>query len=110
MIHVHAFNGPPPAGTVFACCRPRQEELIVKVAIPRWEETVAPCFDYCATMAIFTVEGQEVVAQMDFPLSSRDPLDRVRLLCDQGVTTIICGGVRDVFEEIISWSLACADE
>jgi len=73
----------------------------VKVAIPRWGEMIAPCFDYCATMAIFTIRGDRVVDQMDFPISSRDPLDRVRLLRHQGVDTIICGGVRDIFEDMI---------
>jgi predicted Fe-Mo cluster-binding NifX family protein len=62
---------------------------------------VAPCFEYCATMAIFTIEGNRVVDQIDFPLRSRDPLDRVRLLRDQKVATIICGGVQDIFEDIV---------
>jgi predicted Fe-Mo cluster-binding NifX family protein len=62
-------------------------------------------------MAIFTVENGTVVDQIDFPLRSQDPLDRIRLLRDQRVDTIICGGVQDIFEdslrangiEVISW-------
>jgi predicted Fe-Mo cluster-binding NifX family protein len=72
---------------------------------------VAPCFEYCATMAIYTIAGSDVVEQVDFPLRSRDPFDRVRLLRDQAVDTLICGGMRDRFEdvlrttgfEVISW-------
>ena len=81
------------------------------VAIPRMGESVAPCFEYCATMTIFTIEASRVVAQVDFPLRSRDPFDRVRLLRDQKVDTLICGGMQDTYEgmvrasgfEVISW-------
>lgn len=83
----------------------------MRVAIPRMGEMVAPCFEYCATMAIYTIAGSDVVEQVDFPLRSRDPFDRVRLLRDQAVDTLICGGMRDRFEdvlrttgfEVISW-------
>ena len=74
-------------------------------------EAVAPCFEYCATMAIFTISDRAVSDQVDFPLRSREPFDRVRLLRDQDVDTIICGGVQDHYEdalrasgiEVISW-------
>ena len=73
----------------------------MRVAIPRMGEMVAPCFEYCATMAIFTIEGDRAVDQVDFPLQSRDPLDRVRLLRDQEVDTVICGGMQDLYEDMV---------
>jgi predicted Fe-Mo cluster-binding NifX family protein len=81
-------------------------------------EYVAPCMEYCATMAIFTLEGGRVVEQTDFPMRSRDPFDRVRLLRDQRVDTVICGGVQDVYEDalrasgitVISWVSGAADD
>jgi len=76
----------------------------VKVAVPRMGETVAPCFEYCATMAVFTIEHRRIVDQVDFPLRSRDPFDRVRLLRDQGVDTVICGGMQDFYEDILRTS------
>ncbi|MCG6956166.1 MAG: hypothetical protein LJF04_09255 [Gemmatimonadetes bacterium] len=83
----------------------------MRVAIPRMAESVAPCFEYCCTMAIYTTSEGRVLDQVDFPLRSREPLDRVRLLRDQRVDTLICGGMQDVFEkmlrgsglEVISW-------
>ena len=83
----------------------------MKVAIPRMGETVAPCFEYCATMAIFSIAESGVVEQIDFPLRSREPFDRVRLLRDQKVDTVICGGMQAFYEdllraagfEVISW-------
>ena len=90
----------------------------MKVAIPRMGESVAPCFEYCATMAIFTIVDDAVADQVDFPLRSREPFDRVRLLRDQQVDTIICGGVQDMYEdvlrtsgfEVISWVSGSVDD
>jgi predicted Fe-Mo cluster-binding NifX family protein len=90
----------------------------VKVAIPRMGEMVAPCFEYSAMMAVYSIEQSRVVDQVDFPLRSRDPLDRVRLLRDQEVDTVICGGMQDIFEdmvracgfEVISWVSGSVEE
>jgi len=73
----------------------------VKVAIPRFHERVAPCFEYSATITIFTVEEGRVISQRDFALQSRVALDRVRLLRDQEVDVLICGGVQETFEEVV---------
>lgn len=90
----------------------------MKIAIPRMGEHVAPCLEHCATMAIFTIEDGRVVDQCDFPLRSRDPFDRVRLLRDQQVHTIICGGIQDTYEDavrasgmrVISWVSGRVDD
>ena len=90
----------------------------MKVAIPRFGETVAPCFEYSATIAIFTLMGPEVAHERDFCLQSRDALDRLRLLRDQGVDLLICAGVQeflqDALEEIgirvVSWVNGTVDE
>ena len=76
----------------------------MKVAIPRMGESVAPCFEYCTTMAVFTVAGARVVDQVDFPLASREPFDRVRLLRDQRVDTVICGGMQELYEDLLKAS------
>ena len=55
---------------------------------------------------------------MDFPLRSRDPFDRVRLLRDQQVETVICGGVQEIYEDslravgirVISWVSGAVDD
>jgi len=83
----------------------------VKVAIPCFGEHVAPCFEYSAVIRIYPFQRRRIVDQADFCLQSRDALDRIRLLRDQGVDALICGGVQDRFEdmlkaheiEVISW-------
>lgn len=82
-----------------------------KVAIPRFGESVAPCFEYSATMAIFTVDGHEIIDQIDVTIRSQVAFDRVRLMRDHQVDTVICGGVNEVYEdmlrahgvEVVSW-------
>ena len=73
----------------------------MKVAIPRFREEVAPCFEYSGNIAIFTIRGRKVVAQKGFPLQSREVLDRFRLLRDQQVKTLICGGVQEFVEDLL---------
>jgi predicted Fe-Mo cluster-binding NifX family protein len=62
-------------------------------------------------ITIYTFAEGQVTTRVDFPLRSDDPLDRVRLLCDQKVDTIICGGVQEYLEsclrargiQVVSW-------
>ena len=76
----------------------------MKIAIPRMGESVAPCFEYCTTMAIYTVDDSGRVEQVDIPLTSREPFDRVRLLREQGVDTVICGGMQEVYQDLLKAS------
>ena len=73
----------------------------MKIAIPRFGEEVAPCFEYSATITIFTVIDDKVIEQQDFSLQSRIAFDRVRLLRDQGVDALICNGVQSFFEDLV---------
>jgi predicted Fe-Mo cluster-binding NifX family protein len=73
----------------------------MKVAVPRTGAFVAPSLGHCTMMSIYTIRSGHVVDQLDFPLRSPDPLDRVRLLRDQQVETIICGGIQDLIEDIL---------
>ena len=90
----------------------------MRVAIPRMGALVAPCVGHCAMMSIYTIRDGGVADQLDFPLKSDDPVDRVRLLRDQDVDTLICGGIQDVLENIlrasgitvISWVSGSVDD
>ena len=77
---------------------------MVKVAIPRFGETVAPCFEYSATIAIFIIKDKKIVEQVDFTLQSQHAFDRLRLLKDQKIDILICGGIQDRFEELVQAS------
>ncbi len=79
-----------------------EEQLKVRIAIPRFGESVAPCFGQTSTITIFTVHRKRIVSQEDFAFNSRDSLDRIRLLRDQEVDVLICGGMQDVYETLLS--------
>jgi len=76
----------------------------MKIAIPRFGESVAPCFEYGSTMAFFTVEEGRIIDQVDVPLQSRLPFDRVRLMKEKEVDTVICGGVQALYEDLLKAS------
>jgi predicted Fe-Mo cluster-binding NifX family protein len=69
-------------------------------------------------MAIFNVAESGAVEQVDFPLKSREPFDRVRLLRDQKVDAVICGGMQAFYEdllkaggfEVVSWVSGAVDD
>ena len=73
----------------------------MKVAIPRVGEAIAPRFEHSATITIYTVHERKVVDAVDFSLKSQEALDRIRLLRDQGVDTLICGGVQRAVENML---------
>lgn len=83
----------------------------MKIAIPRFGERVAPCFEHSATMAIYTIEAGRIIDQVDVPLQSREEFDRIRLMRAQQVKAVICGGIHEFFEnmlradgiEVVSW-------
>lgn len=90
----------------------------MRIAMPRMGEMIAPCFEHCATMAVFRIGTNGEIEQVDYPLRSREPFDRVRLLRDQRVDCVICGAVQDVYEdvlrtsglEVISWVSGLVEE
>jgi predicted Fe-Mo cluster-binding NifX family protein len=83
----------------------------MKVAVPHHDGEVTPCFEYTAGITIYTVRRNRVVAQTDFTLQSKEELDRIRILRDQGVAVLICSGIQWAHEglllasgiRVISW-------
>lgn len=90
----------------------------MRVAIPRFGEFIAPCFGYAVTITLFTIKRGKVVDEVDFCLESSEILDRVRLMRDQRVETLICGGLEqslaDLLEasgvRVISWVSGRVDD
>lgn len=77
------------------------ERGTIKVAIPHYRDEIAPCFEASASITIFTIRRNKVIETTPFAIQSREALDRVRLLRDQGVTTLICGGLQSTFEDLL---------
>jgi predicted Fe-Mo cluster-binding NifX family protein len=77
------------------------ERGTMKVAMPHYKDEIAPCFEATANITIFTIRQNRVIDRTCFNLQSREALDRVRLLRDQEVTTLICGGLQSAFEDLL---------
>ena len=76
----------------------------MKVAIPHHEGEVTPCFEYSSGITIYEIRKNRVYAQHDFTLRSKKELDRIRLLRDQEVTVLICSGILDAHEGLLTAS------
>jgi predicted Fe-Mo cluster-binding NifX family protein len=72
--------------------------------MPRLGESIAPCFGYAVTITLFTVKRGKVVDEVDFCLESSEILDRVRLMRDQRVGTLICGGLEQCLADLLEAS------
>ncbi len=76
----------------------------MKVAIPNHDGDVTPCFEYSSGITIYEIRKNRVVAQDDFTLRSKEELDRIRLLRDQEVSVLICSGIQDAHEGLLTAS------
>ena len=74
------------------------------VAIPRFGEFIAPCVGYAVTITLFTIERGKVVDEVNLCLESSETLDRVRLMRDQRVETLICGGLEQCLASLLEAS------
>ena len=72
--------------------------------MPRFGELIAPCFGHAGTITLFTVKEGKVVDEVDFCLESSEALDRFRLMRDQGVETLICGGLEQCLADLLEAS------
>ena len=73
----------------------------MKVAISRSGELISPAFEHSGSLSVFTIRDGKIIAQTDFSLHSPHVLDRIRLLGDEEVDTLICGGIQRVLEEMV---------
>ena len=76
----------------------------MKVAIPCHRGRVAPRFGCSTHIGIYTIRGRRVVHDVDFTLESKRWLDRLRLLRDEQVDTLICGGIGAAIERMVEAS------
>jgi hypothetical protein len=63
------------------------------LAIPVLRSRVAPVFDWCSRIQIFPLEPSSEGARQELYLPSLKADQRLRVLGDHGVTTVICGAL-----------------
>jgi hypothetical protein len=63
------------------------------LAIPVMHSRVAPVFDWCSRIQIFPLERSAEGAGKELYLPTLEAFQRLRVLGDNGVTTVICGAL-----------------
>ena len=64
----------------------------MKVAIPLFEQEVAPRFGFADCVMLADVRDNEIVDRRYLPIRGRGILERLEEIGEQGVETLLCGG------------------
>ena len=65
----------------------------MKIAIPMFTTRVSPRFDFASKLLIAVIADGKVIERQEFSLINLNPIRRNSLLCELGVTVLICGGI-----------------
>ena len=74
----------------------------MKIAIPMFNSRVSPRFDFASKMLVATVEGTKVVDRENYSLINLNPIRRSSLLYELGVNVLICGGINNFSQRLIT--------
>jgi predicted Fe-Mo cluster-binding NifX family protein len=64
----------------------------MKVAIPMFNQDVAPRFGFADRFIIAEIVGKEIVECRSFPLKGDGVLERLEEISGRGADTLLCGG------------------
>ena len=73
-----------------------------RIAIPIFKSRVSPVFDTCTRLSLIDFEDDRVIKRKEFDLDNFSLQERLRVLEKNDVAVIICGGISDVFDTILS--------
>jgi len=75
----------------------------MKVAIPLFNNRVSPRFEYAPALLLATIEAGKIIEKKELSLTNYDLFQRVALLKEFGVDTLICGGINNFFNRLLDW-------
>ena len=78
--------------------------FMAKVAIPIFRSRVAPVFDYCVRVSVFDIGDDRRIERSELYLGTLSPIERVRALIKEGVTTLVCGAMSDALDKLFQAS------
>ena len=67
--------------------------VAVKIAIPTFGSRVSPRFDCAETILVVALRGGEPSERQELNASGLPPHERIRMLLELGVDTVVCGGI-----------------
>jgi predicted Fe-Mo cluster-binding NifX family protein len=77
---------------------------VARVAIPIFRARVSPVFDSCLQLLVVDIEADRQVSRSELYLDQLSPSQRLDVLRNAGVTTVICGGISEVFHNMVKSS------
>ncbi|MBD3233354.1 MAG: hypothetical protein GF315_06485 [candidate division Zixibacteria bacterium] len=76
----------------------------MKVAIPKFNDMVAPCFEAAASFCIAEIDADGIVAQKVVTCSGVEGYRRIRLVKIYDIEALICNGIKEFYEDLLSVS------
>ena len=80
------------------CC----SERTMKVAVPQWQDRIAPVFDVTGHMLVIELDGGEEVGRWRETFDDLVPEQRARRLIELGVNVLICGAISQPLEALLT--------
>lgn len=74
---------------------------VARVAIPIFRARVSPVFDSCLQLLVVDIEEDRQISRSELYLDQLSPSQRLDVLRHAGVTTVICGGISEVFHNMV---------
>lgn len=74
---------------------------MARVAIPIFRARVSPVFDSCLHLLVVDIEEDRQISRSQLYLDQLSPAQRLDVLRHAGVTTVICGGITEVFHNML---------
>ncbi len=74
------------------------------VAIPRFGEEIAPCFEAAEYFIVAVTDSGQIVSKETFRCVSSGGFSRIRLLKDKKIDTVICNGIKRFYRDVLTAS------
>ncbi len=78
--------------------------MTTKVAVPQFENSVAPRFEAATSFAMVTIEGSEIISSVAVSSTGFDAFRRLRMLRIHRADALICNGIKASYLDMLSAS------
>ena len=74
---------------------------MIRLGVPIFRSRISPVFDSCTTLLLVDIIGNREVNRREIFLNELSLTERVAILRKSEVTTVICGGISDMLENML---------
>lgn len=74
------------------------------VAIPKFGEAVAPCFEVARIFLFARIEGGQIISRKILECKGCEGFGRIQLLRDNEANVLICGGIKGFYRDLLQAS------